>query len=566
MSPPAAAVIGGTLGGLWFSEQAVADCILPTFFFLTVLVVFVFFAGLWILRKKPGRQHLYISSQTQLRYRYGFRLYWLGLLALFCVAAWNGICRNGALRSDLPVGEQVFMCLKVIDFPVNVITEKGRLYHRMDCRLLMYSLDGVKQLPGNENVVVYVAADTSAGDTNREYTSRMPGDILISRCRSYPIDNFQNSAVDPSFDYKKYMLRRGFFCRAYVYRYQFVEERLTLVERFRRLRVPLTSRWEGKAGALLSGICLGDKSGIGRDVRERFTTVGVAHILAVSGLHVGVLYGSLVLLLGLPFRIAKSLYFRKKTCVDCSMDPIDVRARQLLLQKTYSLSQRGWVHVFALLLIWSYAAVVGFSASVVRAALMLSIYGIGKVMGYKTFGLNVLSMTAIILVVLKPYNLYDPGFQLSFFAVLGLMLFFPLLRNLLSVRNVILKYVWELFCCSLAVQLGTLWLVSGMFGMIPLYGLLCNFVVVPFGSVILYVFLVYLIVLGVVAVAGTPVVAALNHITHLLHYLAGVLERVVIFFAQLPGSSIRFRPDLIEQLLILWCTAYLYCIWSRRNV
>jgi ComEC/Rec2-related protein len=717
MFPPAAAVIFGTLGGLWFSEsgygrqvvgwrvfnvaresvgsgiaESVPDWVLPAFLGFTVLVVVVFFAGLWVLRKKPGRKRSlrgvwlhcrslfrssddsFFLSQTQLRYRHGSFLYKIGLLALFCVAVWNAMLNTGSAVSELPAGKSFFLCLKVRDFPVEITTAAGKRYQQMDCQLLMYSPDGAKQISGNENIVVYVAADTTGGNGSggsaenagdisiigsagtivgngsggsadqaggavRGFSYWMPGDILLTRCRTYPIASTQNTApvqalasestvpapapapasestapapalasestapapapatassvdstasasasvsvADPggdsvaatsasaqnsTFDYPKYMARRGFFSRAYVYQYQRAEGRLTVVERFRRLRGLLTRRWKGEAGALLSGICLGDKSGIGRDVRNKFTAAGAGHILAVSGLHVGVLYGSLILLLGLPLRVARVGRYRKKTFVKCSMDPVDVRARQLALHRTYSLSAGSWVHAPALLLIWSYAAVVGFSASVVRAALMLSIYGVGKVLGYRTFGLNVLSVTALILVVIKPLNLFDPGFQLSFSAVLGLMLFFPLLRNLLSVRNVILKYLWELFCCSLAVQLGTLWLATAMFGVIPVYGLLCNFVVVPFGSVILYVFLAYLMVLGAVTVVGAPAVAALEHITHLLHYLAGILERGVDFFAQLPGNPIHYQPDIFVQLLMLWCTGYFYLAWSRKNL
>src|SRR5690554_1067704 len=118
---------------------------------------------------------------------------------------------------------------------------------------------------------------------------------------------------------------------------------------------------------------------------------------------------------------------------------------------------------------------------------MLTIYGIGKMTGRRSLGMNVLSLTAIILVLIEPMNLYDIGFQMSFSAVLGLILFFPLLRNLLSVRNRFLKYIWELFCCSLAVQMGTLWLTTASFGIIPVYGLFCNLAVVPFCTIILYV-------------------------------------------------------------------------------
>ena len=688
MFPPAAATILGTLGGLFFREHctsrgqlfgsvfaeagagagktaAAGDSLvttvaaaaagegpavmtaaagegpagwtewgLPVLFGITFLAVILFLAGLWILRKDRGYKHIRTGmpvvlvprfiSRTQLRYRYGRSLYRVGLISLFCLAAWNGWLGSGPEGSVLPEGEQLYICLKVIDFPTVITTAAGKRYQRMECSLFMYSPDGYQHIKGRENMVVYVADSTgpngSSGNPVREPSSWRPGDILMTRCRSYPFRSIQSAErqqdtvpaqmrTDASaFDYATYMARRGFFRQAYVYQYRRGGERPTLADRLRRLRVPLTGRWKGEAGALLSGICLGDRSGISREIRDRFTAAGAGHILAVSGLHVGVLYGSFVLLLGVPRRIREERRYRKSPSAKQTKplatataatttatatatatatviataasagppNPFEMRSRQLALYRIYSISGGVWVHIPALLLIWTYAAVVGFSASVVRAALMLSIYGVGKMCGHRTFGLNVLCITALILVVLRPVNLFDPGFQLSFSAVLGLMLFFPLFRNLLSTRNVILKYLWELFCCSLAVQAGTLWLSAGMFGVIPLYGLLCNFVVVPLCGVILYAFLAYLLLLGsfsllsCAAVSGTvigslavPVENALEHITGGLHHLAGTLDVVVAFFAHLPGTPILFQPGPAGQLLMFMGAGILYFLLRR---
>ncbi len=720
MFPPAAATILGTLGGLFFREHctsrgqlfgsvfaeagagagktaAAGDSLvttvaaaaagegpavmtaaagegpagwtewgLPVLFGITFLAVILFLAGLWILRKDRGYKHIRTGmpvvlvprfiSRTQLRYRYGRSLYRVGLISLFCLAAWNGWLGSGPEGSVLPEGEQLYICLKVIDFPTVITTAAGKRYQRMECSLFMYSPDGYQHIKGRENMVVYVADSTGPNGPSvnpvREPSSWRPGDILMTRCRSYPFRSIQSAErqqetvpaqmrteapaqtsteapaqmrteapaqtstkapaqmrTDASaFDYATYMARREFFRQAYVYQYRRGGERPTLADRLRRLRVPLTGRWKGEAGALLSGICLGDRSGISREIRDRFTAAGAGHILAVSGLHVGVLYGSFVLLLGVPRRIREERRYRKSpsakqtkplaTATEATTtatatatatatviataasvgppNPFEMRSRQLALYRIYSISRGAWVHIPALLLIWSYAAVVGFSASVVRAALMLSIYGVGKMCGHRTFGLNVLCITALILVVLRPVNLFDPGFQLSFSAVLGLMLFFPLFRNLLSTRNVILKYLWELFCCSLAVQAGTLWLSAGMFGVIPLYGLLCNFVVVPLCGVILYAFLAYLLLLGsfsllsCAAVSGTvigslavPVENALEHITGGLHHLAGTLDVVVAFFAHLPGTPILFQPGPAGQLLMFMGAGILYFLLRR---
>ena len=720
--------------------------VLTGVFYATVLVIVVFLGGVVLLRRsapprripffrKSNESNHYVSV-SYLRYRYGKHLYCLGLLALFCMGFWHGFQRQmpaGVLsgtgvdrsvvsmedslrkgrgkrdykllfaedRSVVPAGEQVFLCLRVRDFPVHVTTATGREYMRMECRLVLYSPDGREQIPGNENIQVYVLVDSAgrkevpatgsgvqvtgsevpvtgsgvsvtgsevpvtgsgvpgSGNLREASYQWLPGDVLFTRCRSFPFTSgkeaipdttatgpnaittgsnanpssthpdttdlhaattgpqaattglrlqnagpnaltagFHAPTTDPhatttwkdnasdsaktnttTFDYSKYMARRGFFRRAYVYKFQRVKAKLTIFERLKRLRVPITKSWEGEAGALLSGICLGDKTGLTPEMRDRFSAAGAGHILAVSGLHVGILYGSLVLLLGIPLRIKESRRYKRKPerkpkperiteCIQNRLDgknsssgydhtPQKIYARELALRRTYSLTRGTWIHIPALLLIWIYAGVVGFSASVVRAALMLTVYGIGKMTGRRAFGLNVLSLAALILVIVEPLNLYDIGFQMSFSAVLGLILFFPLLRNLLSVRKRLLKYIWELLCCSMAVQLGTLWLTTASFGIIPLYGLVCNLVVVPFCTVILYVFLCYLIAMGFYN-------TALPHLNELLHILAGWLENTVSFFAGLPLTPIHYQPGPGGQILILFCTAIVY-ILLRRN-
>lgn len=687
--------VGGTDGISSVQEvfPELIPAVLPIAFGLTVLVAVVFVTGVFLLRRNApprpvffsGKPKKYISA-SYLRYRYGLPVYCLGLLALFSIGFVHGFLRqipseislrnvfSGSLNgselvvaggdplqgsvdqsvlpgSVLPEEEQVFLCLRVTDFPVHVTTASAREYMRMECRLVVYSPDGKEQIPGNENIQAFVAVDTTGtngsgtnGSGNSKSDSEtaishtdhgdsinarwLPGDILITRCRTFPFNSYQPATTKDStksptttdFDYAKYMARRGFFRRAYIYDFQRVPGKLTVFERLKRLRVPITGTWKGEAGALLAGICLGDKTGLKREMRDRFSAAGAGHILAVSGLHVGILYGSLVLLLSLPFRMGESrrairanshqtanpataetpTAIETPAAIDIptaiaiptaieipaiirSRDPAGrkitipenadassiARSRELHLRRTYSITRGTWIHVPALLLIWLYAAVAGFSASVVRAALMLTIYGIGKISGRRSLGMNVLSLTAIILVLIEPMNLYDIGFQMSFSAVLGLILFFPLLRNLMSVRNRFLKYIWELFCCSLAVQLGTLWLTSASFGIIPVYGLFCNLAVVPFCTIILYVFLCHLILLGFSTLfCFSPVYdfiqTAIQSLNEILHCLAGWLEKTVSFFAELPYTPIYYQPGPGGQILILFCTLVVY-ILLRKN-
>jgi ComEC/Rec2-related protein len=533
-------------------------------------------------------------------------------------------------------GERVYLALRVTDYPVSVVTAAGRHYERVECKLLAYSPDGQQTYTGNENVLVYIAAGSGSGsgfatvpdsdfasvlgsrfgsvtasrsagspasavaagfepvDTSE---SLLPGDVFMARSKTFlfraseadasakvnDVDsgNVGSMATD-AFDYAEYMARRGFYRRAYVYDYKRMDSKLTLRERLLRLRVSLTAAWGAsdiekrkRTGDLLAGICLGAKSGLDKEVRECFNRVGAGHILAVSGLHVGALYGSLVWLLSLCGKLREERRYRKRPKV---LPPVLNRQS---IYKTYSLRKGAWVHVPALLLIWAYAMVVGLSTSVVRAALMLTVYGISKLRGYRAFGLNVLSIAALVLMVLKPGVVLDLGFQLSFASVLSLLLFFPIFRNFLSVRKTLPRYLWELFCASLAVQLGTLSLTLSAFGIVPLYSLFCNMLVVPLAALILYVFLLYLVLFGLgslvamgpfgssglfsmgcpadksfLSTADAALQWAFTAVTDTLHFLADVLYKTVAFFDSLPYSPIEYVPNVIDLLLVLWCLAY----------
>jgi ComEC/Rec2-related protein len=672
--PPAVAVFCGTLGGLYFGGEGIGCSSSTGAYFsfsvgthlsfykswpllwvlavFTLIVLLCFFVGLWLLRRRPGHSYLrlrrlrprprqipFFYSRAHLRYKFGRPLYLLGLLALFGVAFWNGLMDNVFSVPGIPDGEPVYLVLRVLDYPVSVVTRAGRHYDRVECALVSYSLDGQHGYPGHQNVQVYVATGSQSlfegtSDFGFQPVSDvlLPGDVFSTRSKMFLLKEqgavaagkTSASVRDDVFDYAEYMARRGFYRRVYVYDYKRVEGKLTVRERLLRLRVPLTAPWgvangvvgrkrggqgrvagarvrgrqdgvvaareragqdsvaatRERAGQLLAGICLGAKSTLNREVRECFNRVGASHILAVSGLHVGALYGSLVWLLGFWGKLWNERRYRRRGKV---LPPV---LNRRYIYKTYSLRRGAWVHVPALLLIWAYAMVVGLSTSVVRAALMLTVYGISRLRGYRAFGLNVLSIAALVLVVWKPTYVLDLGFQLSFSAVLSLMLFFTIFRNLLSVRKTVLKYLWELFCASLAVQLGTLCLTWNAFGMVPLYSLFCNMLIIPLAALILYVFLGYLVLYGVLSVVlgkgfvvplfgvvdgalGKGFVGALQWafgaVIEAMHILADVLYKVVVFFDNLPYSPIEYAPNAIDLLLVLWCLAYVLIAHGCRS-
>lgn len=193
--------------------------------------------------------------------------------------------------------------------------------------------------------------------------------------------------------------------------------------------------------SVLSTLTLGYRKVMKRDVRERFSATGVAHLLAVSGFHVAIVCGFLSLLFS--FLPKNSVY--------------------------------KWIrYLFTLCLLWSFVIITGLAASAVRAGLMLTLYLTGRVLRQTTDGYNTLAASAFCMLVFNPLYLFDVGFQLSYLAVLSILYLQPRLQNLIIVRNPIIAIPWGWITVTLAAQAGTTLLCLYYFRRISLVFLFTN--------------------------------------------------------------------------------------------
>jgi competence protein ComEC len=123
--------------------------------------------------------------------------------------------------------------------------------------------------------------------------------------------------------------------------------------------------------------------------------------------------------------------------------------------------------------------------SVTRAAIMITVWGIGNAFFFRALTINTLGSAAFFMLLYNPYNLYDVGFQLSFSAVLAILLINPYLTSLYHSRNPLINYVWELSCTSTSAQLGTAPLSLYYFHQFPLLYLVSNIFVIPLTGILL---------------------------------------------------------------------------------
>lgn len=293
------------------------------------------------------------------------------------------------------------------------------------------------------------------------------GSQIIIQKTLQPITNSGNPA---GFDYKQYCAFQDTYFQVYLQPNDYlitgeqqknVLTSLLLHTRDKVLRI--FRQWvpgeieTGVAEALL----IGYRNDLDKELVRAYSNTGVVHIIAISGLHLGMIYGLMLALLK-PFR--KQRWIR-------------------------------WVKpLLILLVLWGFSLLAGGAASILRSAVMFSFIVVGESLGRKTNIYNTLAASAFCLLVYNPYFLWDVGFQLSYTAVVSIVVFMKPIYKCLYLQNKLLNSIWQLNAITLSAQILTLPLVLFYFHQFPNLFLFTNFVAVPLSGFILYAELVLLLV------------------------------------------------------------------------
>ena len=272
------------------------------------------------------------------------------------------------------------------------------------------------------------------------------------------------------FDYHAYAVRNGIGHRIYLKEnniYFLQKEKnpnlleWSLIIRDRLLKILEKSGMKGEVLHLVSAISLGARDELEPETVQIFSKTGVIHVLAVSGMNVGIIYVVLDLL----------LRFLKR------------RRSGIILHTLLILSA-----------LWGYALITGMSASVLRAAAMFSFIVIGTNLSRHPNIYNTLAASAFVLLCLNPFLVYNVGFQLSYAAVFSIVFFHPYLYGLLYFKYWIPDQIWTLLTVSVAAQIGTIPFLLHYFHQFPTWFLLANLMVIPLVTLILYLtFIVFIV-------------------------------------------------------------------------
>jgi competence protein ComEC len=345
------------------------------------------------------------------------------------------------------------------------------------------------------------------------------------------------NAIDPpynpgEFDYKSFMENRQIYFQSYVGKNQFhllaVEEGNPLVTFALLFRRNLISKFNTyipdlNSAALASTLILGYRAELNEEIIEAYSKTGTMHVLSVSGMHVGIIFLVLTVLL----------------------KPID---------KTNSLKL---VRIIIILTtVWFYSMISGFSSPVCRAAIMISFVVIGKAFNRNQNTYNLIAISAFFLLLYYPFYLFDVGFQLSYLAVCGLVYFQPKLYQSLFFKNKLADYVWSYSALSVAAQLATFPISLYYFHQFPLYFLLSNLLIVLPVTIIMYAGILLLVI---------PFSLILVPLGKFLSGLITFTNEILFWIESLPFSSLSGLWINGFQFFLICSMVITVVFWSKSN-
>ena len=354
------------------------------------------------------------------------------------------------------------------------------------------------------------------------------GDIIIA---STELNRIQNKHNPGEFDAEKYWGAKSIDLIGFVGEgnFRFIdhvnESRLSAF--FGGLRNymsnVLSEHLEGDELAIANALVLGDKDFLSVETRKSFASAGAMHVLAVSGLHVGIV---LVLLMFI-FRQFPRLFSKNRALIA------------------------------ALVVIWCYAGMTGLSPSVLRATIMFTILSMSTLFGRKGNSINTLFFSAFVMLIWDPMYLFDIGFQLSYLAMIGIFIFHPPISKIIFISYKPLKWLWEGTSVGIAAQIATFPLSLYYFHQFPNFFLLTNIGMMALAGICLSIGLLL------------SLVSKIGYLSNVLGYFTFLLFSVMLIFVQfveaIPGALAKGFIVSAEMVLFFYSVMLFITIFNGRK-
>ena len=389
--------------------------------------------------------------------------------------------------------------------------------------LSCYNSEG-EEIETEGKAIIYFKVDSFS--RSLEY-----GDHILIKSAWEPVIGPTNPA---QFNYKEFLKNKGIFHQTYLTKKKWKSEnknsgfsikRYSLNLREISLNMLKKFGFKDEVLSVSSALLLGDKDLLARETVLMYSSSGAMHVLAVSGLHVGIIFLAFSYLF---FFLEKMKYGR-------------------------------YIKAFLLILIlWGYALFTGMSASVLRAATMFSFVIIGGILNRRTNIYNTLAASAFLLLIIDPLIIMQVGFQLSYIAVIGIVYLQPKIYKLFYFSNWFIDKIWIISSVSIAAQIATFPLGMYYFHQYPNYFLLSNLFVIPLATLILNLSLMMFFT------SVFPLIS--ESIGSVVRLLVELLNSSIGWVNQLPYSlNLGIDISFFETLLIyIFITIFLISVINKR--
>ena len=490
-----------------------------------VRVTLFFVAGIGVAIQWPGVFGVGTAIAAVLLYLpcYYFRTLsgFAGLIAIFII----GYLRVEIHTASNDVGHIIHLSAPIPFYKVRITRyaeEKSNSWKIESSVVAIYSDEKWKERTGN--VVLYF----SKKDFSRPFSY---GDLLV--IRGSP------SRVHPPSNPGEFDLRKNLYFKNVYHQYFIRTGQAKLVGHDEgnpfiaaAIRVRLWSDRQLKTyvngereQATASALVLGVTDGLDSDLLQAYASTGAMHVLAVSGLHVSIIYW-IILLLGKPLEKLKS--------------------------------GKASLAVISVVLLWIYAFVTGWSPSVLRAVMMFTFVALARPWKQSTNIYNTMAASAFCLLVYDPFFVMSVGFQLSYIAVFGIVFIHPHLYVLWEPKSRVWDEVWKVTSVSIAAQVATVPISLYYFHQFPNYFLLANLLVIPASFVVLVVGL------AVLPCAVVPLLASM--VGFMLQWTIFIMNSIIVVIGSFPFAVVKnIYVDGSQALLLAGITlATSFCLLFRN--
>ncbi len=358
-----------------------------------------------------------------------------------------------------------------------------------------------------------------------------PGDNVILNSKFYRSVSTPNPH---GFDYNAFLENKNISQTVYCYEHEVLKigSQKTIGKNLSHFKENVKAQFDStvlskQTKSIINALLFGEKSFIDKDLLNDYSKVGIIHILAISGLHIAILY-----------------FF-----IGFVLQPINKIKHGKLIN-----------YILTLFLLWGFALLTGFSPSVTRAVTMFSLFGLAKALKKDSNTYNVLFVSAFIILLFQPNYLFDVGFQLSYAAVFSIVAFQSYFSYFYFTKNKVITYFVDILLVSFAAQVGVLPISLYYFHQFPLLFFIANLFVIPLVSIVL--------VLSIINCFSFFVPKILSEvICYLIEFFASLMSYGIQFLSKLKNISIENIAFNENQLLLsfLFLLSLLYWLQHKKR-